>query len=129
MAGRSDGEQIRKAASIHRVSSVTTVEAALAAVQGMAEARSATSLAAVSRSPAGSIGTAVMDRDARHDGTRRLGGAAEPGDDGVGDGRARREFQSFFDLADLGAHVVKSLAAFEWDGQPGAAGAIRRAPA
>lgn len=26
------------------------------------------------------------------------------------------EFQSFFDLADLGAHVVKSLAAFEWEG-------------
>jgi dihydroorotate dehydrogenase (NAD+) catalytic subunit len=28
------------------------------------------------------------------------------------------EFQSFFDLADLGAHVVKSLAAFEWAGNP-----------
>ena len=28
------------------------------------------------------------------------------------------EFQSFFDLADLGAHVVKSLAAFEWTGNP-----------
>ncbi len=26
------------------------------------------------------------------------------------------EFQSFFDLADLGAHVVKSLAAYEWNG-------------
>ena len=26
------------------------------------------------------------------------------------------EFQAFFDLADLGAHVVKSLAAFEWMG-------------
>jgi carbamoyl-phosphate synthase large subunit len=35
--GRTDGEQIRKAANSHRVSSVTTVEAALAAVQGMAE--------------------------------------------------------------------------------------------
>ena len=35
--GRSDGEQIRKAANTNRVSSVTTVEAALAAVQGMAE--------------------------------------------------------------------------------------------
>ena len=34
---RRDGEQIRKAATTHRVSSVTTVEAALAAVQGMAE--------------------------------------------------------------------------------------------
>jgi dihydroorotate dehydrogenase (NAD+) catalytic subunit len=28
------------------------------------------------------------------------------------------EFQSYFDLADLGAHVVKSLAAFEWEGNP-----------
>lgn len=28
------------------------------------------------------------------------------------------EFDSFFDLADLGAHVVKSLAAFEWQGNP-----------
>ena len=35
--GRTDGEQIRKAANSHRVSSVTTVEAALAAVQGMNE--------------------------------------------------------------------------------------------
>ena len=35
--GRTDGEQIRKAANGNRVSSVTTVEAALAAVQGMAE--------------------------------------------------------------------------------------------
>jgi carbamoyl-phosphate synthase large subunit len=35
--GRTDGEQIRKAANSHRVSSVTTVDAALAAVQGMAE--------------------------------------------------------------------------------------------
>ena len=35
--GRTDGEQIRKTANANRVSSVTTVEAALAAVQGMAE--------------------------------------------------------------------------------------------
>ena len=28
------------------------------------------------------------------------------------------EFHSFFDLADLGAHVVKSIAAFEWEGNP-----------
>jgi carbamoyl-phosphate synthase large subunit len=35
--GRSDGEQIRKAASLHRVSCVTTVDAALAAVQGLSE--------------------------------------------------------------------------------------------
>jgi carbamoyl-phosphate synthase large subunit len=35
--GRTDGEAIRKAANVHRVSSVTTIDAALAAVQGMAE--------------------------------------------------------------------------------------------
>jgi carbamoyl-phosphate synthase large subunit len=35
--GRTDGEQIRKAASLHRVSCVTTVDAALAAVQGLSE--------------------------------------------------------------------------------------------
>jgi len=35
--GRTDGERIRKAANVHQVSSVTTVEAALAAVQGLAE--------------------------------------------------------------------------------------------
>jgi carbamoyl-phosphate synthase large subunit len=35
--GRSDGEQIRKAASLHRVSCVTTVDAALAAVRGLSE--------------------------------------------------------------------------------------------
>ncbi|MFM8267783.1 MAG: carbamoyl-phosphate synthase large subunit [Ilumatobacteraceae bacterium] len=35
--GRTDGERIRKAANSHRVSAVTTVEGALAAVQGMAE--------------------------------------------------------------------------------------------
>jgi len=37
--GRSDGEQIRKACTLHRVACVTTVDAALAAVQGLAEQR------------------------------------------------------------------------------------------
>jgi len=36
-AGRTDGETIRKAASLHRVSCVTTVAAALAAAQGLGE--------------------------------------------------------------------------------------------
>jgi carbamoyl-phosphate synthase large subunit len=36
-SGRSDGEQIRKAASLHRVGCVTTVSAALAAAQGLGE--------------------------------------------------------------------------------------------
>ena len=39
-SGRSDGEQIRKSASLHRVSCVTTVAAALAAAQGLAETAS-----------------------------------------------------------------------------------------
>ena len=38
-SGRSDGEQIRKAASLHRVSCVTTVAAALAAAQGSQKPR------------------------------------------------------------------------------------------
>ncbi len=37
--GRSDGAHIRKAASLHRVSCVTTVDAALAAAEGLAEHR------------------------------------------------------------------------------------------
>ena len=37
--GRSDGEQIRKACTLHRVACVTTVDAALAAVHGLAERR------------------------------------------------------------------------------------------
>jgi len=35
--GRSDGEHIRKAASLHRVSCVTTVSAGLAAAQSLGE--------------------------------------------------------------------------------------------
>jgi carbamoyl-phosphate synthase large subunit len=35
--GRSDGQQIRKACTLHRVASVTTVDAALAAVHGLVE--------------------------------------------------------------------------------------------
>ncbi|MBA3606707.1 MAG: carbamoyl phosphate synthase large subunit, partial [Acidimicrobiia bacterium] len=37
--GRKDGEQIRKAATLHGVACVTTVAAALAAAQGLAEQR------------------------------------------------------------------------------------------
>ena len=37
--GRTDGEQIRKAATLHRVACVTTVDAALAAAHGLAEQR------------------------------------------------------------------------------------------
>ena len=35
--GRTDGEHIRKAASLHRVGCVTTVSAALAAAQGLGD--------------------------------------------------------------------------------------------
>jgi carbamoyl-phosphate synthase large subunit len=71
--GRRDGEAIRKAANVHRVSAVTTVEAALAAVQGMAE---------LSRSP--------MQVRSLHQGHRRVGGTGQPGDDRIRHRRRRR---------------------------------------
>jgi dihydroorotate dehydrogenase (NAD+) catalytic subunit len=50
----------------------------------------------------------------------RVGSVALPNPIMTASGTAGRgaEFQSFFDLAELGAHVVKSLAAFEWKGNP-----------
>ena len=52
--------------------------------------------------------------------TTRLGSVTLPNPVMTASGTAGHgaEFQSFFDLADLGAHVVKSLAAFEWEGNP-----------
>ena len=52
--------------------------------------------------------------------TTRIGSVALPNPLMTASGTAGHgaEFQSFFDLADLGAHVVKSLAAFEWKGNP-----------
>ena len=49
----------------------------------------------------------------------RLGRAAQPGDDRVGHGRARRRAGRATSTSPaLGAVVVKSLAAFEWAGNP-----------
>jgi dihydroorotate dehydrogenase (NAD+) catalytic subunit len=52
--------------------------------------------------------------------TTRIGSLSLPNPVMTASGTAGHgaEFQSFFDLADLGAHVVKSLAAFEWKGNP-----------
>jgi dihydroorotate dehydrogenase (NAD+) catalytic subunit len=52
--------------------------------------------------------------------TTRVGGLVLPNPVMTASGTAGHgaEFQSFFDLADLGAHVVKSLAAYPWDGNP-----------
>ncbi len=48
----------------------------------------------------------------------RLRRAAQPGDDGVGHRRPRRRAGAYFDLAALGAVVVKSLSAEPWPGNP-----------
>jgi dihydroorotate dehydrogenase (NAD+) catalytic subunit len=52
--------------------------------------------------------------------TTRIGSVTLPNPVMTASGTAGHgaEFQSFFDLSDLGAHVVKSLAAFEWEGNP-----------
>ena len=78
--GRSDGEQIRKAASLHRVSCVTTVDAALAAVQGLAEndgdgvtVKSCRSTTASDATVTAAPGTDAGDR---HPGPSRLDRAA-----------------------------------------------------
>ena len=127
--GRSDGEQIRKAASLHRVSCVTTIEAALAAAQGLAE-RPGDALAVRSLQEY----HASMERRL----TCRSLGSVRPGPMNAIDTRVRvgsvelrnpvmtasgtagygDELASFFDLAAIGAMVVKSLAAFEWAGNP-----------
>ena len=54
------------------------------------------------------------------DRTTRIGSVSLPNPVMTASGTAGHgaEFQSFFDLADLGAHVVKSVAAFEWAGNP-----------
>ncbi len=50
----------------------------------------------------------------------RIGSVELPNPVMTASGTAGRgaEFQSLFDLAELGAHVVKSLAAYEWKGNP-----------
>lgn len=56
----------------------------------------------------------------RVDLTTRIGSVELPNPVMTASGTAGHgaELQSFFDLSDLGAHVVKSLAAFAWDGNP-----------
>ena len=98
--GRTDGEQIRKAATLHRVACVTTVDAALAAVHGLAErrdhpleVRSLQEHHSAGRSaPCARCASRRRLRRAAcmtGDAVRRVGRAGQPGDDGVGDGRVR----------------------------------------
>ena len=112
--------------TLHRVSSVTTVAAALAAVQGMAEQRGDRSTvrslqeyhAAMTRHVrSGRTG----DRSTQSTTPVRVGSVElrQPGDDGVGDGGARRRAGAVLRPRRRSARVVvKSLAAFEWAGNP-----------
>ena len=106
-AAESDGEEIRKAAVVHSVACVTTISAALAAVQGLLEqrgqplsVRSLQELHAMSaehlvmRATSASRGAASSGLRGRGTqdgpssliaGTDRVGDPEEPGDDGVGD--------------------------------------------
>ena len=109
--GRTDGEQIRKAANTNRVSSVTTVDAALAAVQGMAEQQGRE----ITVRPLQSYHRTVMV-----DLTTAVGAVelANPVMTAAGTAGHGVELLPLLDLRALGAHVVKSLAAYEWDGNP-----------
>ena len=86
--GRSDGEHIRKAASLHRVSCVTTVSAALAAAQGLGE-----SPATAARSSSLQEYHATMTASTPGS-TVRVGRAAAPGHDGVGHRGVRRRVRA-----------------------------------
>ena len=91
-AAAADGEQIRKAASLHRVSCVTTVDAALAAVQGMAERGEQLTVRALQEYHALQEHRRVRRRrtsGTASDGAGRLGAAGQPGDDRVGHRRLR----------------------------------------
>ena len=139
---RRDGEQIRKACTLHGVACVTTVSAALAAVHGLAERRDAAldvrSLqehhgpfrrspepAATCRS-AQTAGRSSAGALAARDGAegRRMTGAvgsvelANPVMTASGTAGYGTELAGYLDLSALGAVVVKSLAAFEWAGNP-----------
>ena len=112
--GRSDGEQIRKAANTqpgqlghHR--------------RGRARRRAGHGRAGRPR-PVGPLRCRSITRS---DGPRPICGLGSgrvelPNPVMTASGTAGHgaELPSFFDLADLGALVVKSLAAFEWDGNP-----------
>ena len=82
-AGRSDGEHIRKAASLHRVSCVTTVER-------RARRRPGPRRAARRSSRSASLQEYHARDERRHPRPGRVGRAAEPDHDGVGHGRVRR---------------------------------------
>ena len=60
----------------------------------------------------------------RHPGAGRVGRARQPGHDGVGHRRIRQRVRARTSISSsIGAVVTKSIAPFEWAGQPGAPGA------
>ena len=130
---RSDGEHIRKACTLHGVACVTTVSAALAAVHGLAERQDA-ALDVRSlqehhghslrrrprRSAARAAATAPRSGTATLRVTVRIGSVelANPVMTASGTAGYGTELAGYLDLSALGAVVVKSLAAFEWAGNP-----------
>ena len=129
--GRSDGEQIRKAASLHRVSCVTTVDAALAAAEGMAEregevvtVKSLQEYHGATRADLTWAGGRTRCEARRRSWTStsrvRVGSVElrSPVMTASGTAGYGTELAASFDLASIGAIVTKSLAAFAWDGNP-----------
>ena len=113
---RADGLHIRSAALAHQVPCLTTVAAARAAAAGIADWRRSR---AVGRVPPG--GPPVNRRPLAHVDLRTsVGSVPLPNPVLTASGTAGHgaELASYFDLATLGAVVVKSLSADPWAGNP-----------
>ena len=118
---RADGSHIRAAANVHRVPCLTTVAAALAAANGHDR---------VGRHrPSGQVPARAPRRQRRParaadlmsaDLTTRIGSIELPNPVMTASGCAGHgdELGRYFPLSELGAIVVKSLAAYEWSGNP-----------
>ena len=133
--GRTDGEHIRKAASLHRVGCVTTVSAALAAAQGLGESPEQLPVKSLQEYHAEHGRCLTPDVRVKRDQKPSQGrnircltpttavrvGSVElkspimtaSGTAGYGD-----ELAAYFDLSSIGAVVTKSIAAYEWPGNP-----------
>ena len=125
--GRSDGEQIRKAASLHRVSCVTTIDAALAAVQGLAERDDGNVTVRTLQEYHGQDrpdpDRPDQDHQTRISGDRpagpcRLGGAPSPGDDRIGHRRLRHRVRRLPRLRRVGCRGHEVARSVRVAGQP-----------
>ncbi len=115
---RADGALIRGACVVHAVSCLTTISAGFAAAKGIADTRR-TGLAGRARSRSCTDERPLDQR--RRGATSFARSLTAAGTSGYGD-----ELAGYGDLRALGAVVVKSLAAFAWEGNPRAARRRRR---